>query len=99
MTIWRIIFCVSEVLLCGVLLLEGYYERSGKDHKHNCAPSHLPNIGRTIDTSISFISTGLKCMLCGSAQCSPTMVLSNVCSTGLYIECFNLSKNAIPNSC
>jgi hypothetical protein len=40
-----------------------------KDHVHNCAPCHLPNVDGQIDPSLAVIPVGLQCMLCELPLC------------------------------
>ncbi len=62
----RTILRVQEVLVFGVLMLEGRDGVVWKDHVHNCAPCHLPNVDGTVDPSLAVVRVRLRCMLCGS---------------------------------
>ncbi len=59
MTTSCVVLCVLEILL-----LEGQDGQIWKDHVHNCAPCHPPNVHGQIDPSLVVILVGLQCMLC-----------------------------------
>jgi hypothetical protein len=85
----RIILQVYEVFKLGILLLEVHHSKTWKDHKPNCVVCHLSHIDGHINNTLSHISTGLKCVLHGSAKHVVTMVLCDVCFTSWHIECLN----------
>jgi hypothetical protein len=51
----RTILRVRKVLASRVLMLEGCDGVVWKDHVHNCAPCHLPNVDGTVDPSLAVI--------------------------------------------
>jgi hypothetical protein len=55
----RVILHVRKVLPSGMLLLEGQDGQTWKDHVHNCAPCHLPNVDGQMDPSLTMVITGL----------------------------------------
>jgi hypothetical protein len=71
-------------------MLEGHDSVVWKDHVHNCAPCHLPNVDGTIDPSLVIIRVGLKCMkLCGSTSGATHMLVCDRCSRGWHMVCMN----------
>jgi hypothetical protein len=54
----RVVLCVWKVLPFGVLL-EGQDGQTWKDHVHNCAPCHLPNVDGQMDASLIMVLTSL----------------------------------------
>jgi len=58
----------------------------GLERLHTHMPCHFPHIDEWVklDTSQSRILIGLKCVLYGSALRTDTMVLNDVCSTGVW---------------
>ena len=59
LTAGRTILRVREVLSSGVLMLEGRDDIVWKDHVHNCAPCHLPNVDGRVDPSLVVVRAGL----------------------------------------
>ncbi len=59
MTIGHVILRVGQVLPFGVLLLKGRDGQTWKDHVHNYAPCHLPNVDGQMDPSLTVILTSL----------------------------------------
>jgi hypothetical protein len=96
-TAGRTILRVREVLPSGVLMLEGRDGMVWKDHVHNCAPCHLPNVDDTVDPSIAVVPAGLKCMLCGLASGAATMLVCDSCSRGWHMSCLTPPLECIPN--
>ncbi len=43
-----------------------------KDHVHNCAPCHLPNICGKMDPKLEMVLTSFKCVLCRSTCVATT---------------------------
>ncbi len=54
----RVIIHVRKVLPFGVLL-EGRDGQTWKDHVHNCAPCHLPNVDGQMDPTLAMVPVGL----------------------------------------
>ncbi|CAM6092753.1 unnamed protein product [Calypogeia fissa] len=86
-TTGRTILRVREVLLSGVLVLEGCDGVFWKDHVRYCAPCHLPNVDGRVDPSLAPISASLRCMLCGSARDAVRMLVCDSCSRGWHMFC------------
>jgi hypothetical protein len=82
-----VIISVQKVLPFGVLLLEGQDGQTWKDHVHNCAPCHLPNLDGQMDPCLAVVPTGLQCMLCGQALRAAAMLICDKCSRGWHIGC------------
>ncbi len=78
---------VRKVLPYGVLLLEGQDGQTSKDHVHNCAPCHLPNVDGQMDPSLTMVPVNLRCMLCGQASRVVTMLICDKCSQGCHMGC------------
>jgi hypothetical protein len=54
---------MREVLVSGILMLEGCDGVVWKDHVRNCAPCHLPNVDGTFDPSLAMVRAGLRCIV------------------------------------
>jgi hypothetical protein len=83
----RTILRMREVLASGVLMLEGRDGVVWKDHVHNCAPCHLPNVDGRVDPNLAVIRAGLRCMLCGSRGGATHMLMCDRCSRGWHMAC------------
>jgi hypothetical protein len=88
-------------------MLEGRDGVVWKDHVHNCAPCHLPNVDGTIDPSLAVIWPGLRCMLCGSRGgathmlCGSRggathMLVCDRCSRGWHMACMTPPMDVVP---
>ncbi len=86
-TTGHIILRVREVLDSRILMLEGCDGVVWKDHVHNCAPCHLPNVDDTVDPSLVVVQVDLKCMLCGSRGGATHMLVCDRCSRGWHMVC------------
>jgi len=51
-----------------LLLLEGWDGQTWKNHVHNCAPCHLPNVDGQIDPSLVMVLFGLWCIYASNLQ-------------------------------
>jgi hypothetical protein len=85
--IGHVILCVQKVVPFRVLLLEGQDGRTWKDHVHNCAPCHLPNVDGQMDPSLVVVLVNLRCLLCGQALGAATMLIFDKCSQGWHMGC------------
>jgi hypothetical protein len=92
----RTILRMREVLTSGVLMLEGHDGVVWKDHVHNCAPYHLPNVDGTVDPSLAVIQAGLKCMLCGFRGGAAHMLVCDRCSRGWHMACMIPPMDVVP---
>jgi hypothetical protein len=86
-TTGRTILRVQEVLASGVFMLEGHDGVVWKDHVHNCAPYHLPNVDGIVDPSLAMVWADLRCMLCGSKGGATHMLVCDRCSRGWHMAC------------
>ncbi len=78
-TAWCTILRMQEVLASGVIMLDGRDGVVWKDHVHNCAPCHLPNVDGTVDPNLAVVWAGLRCMLCGSRGGATHMLVCDRC--------------------
>jgi hypothetical protein len=92
----RTILQVREVLVSGVLMLEGRNGVVWTDHVHNCAPCHLPNVDGTVDPSLVVIRASLRCMLCGSRTTAAHMLVCDRCSKGWHMACMTPPMDVVP---
>jgi hypothetical protein len=95
-TIGRTILRMQEVLVSGVLMLEGYDGVVWKDHVRNYAPCHLPNVDGTIDPNLAVVWAGLRCMLCGSRGGATHMLVCDECSRGWHMVCMTPPMDLVP---
>jgi hypothetical protein len=70
-----------------MLLLKGRDGQTQKDHVHNYAPCHLSNVDGQIDPSLTMVLDGLRCMLCGQALRTTTMLMCDKCFWGWHMGC------------
>jgi hypothetical protein len=68
-------------------MLEGHDGVVWKDHVHNCAPCHLPNVNGIVDPSLAMVWASLKCMLCGSRGGAAHMFVCDKCSRDWHMAC------------
>jgi hypothetical protein len=92
-TIGHTIFRVRKVLASGVLMLEGRDGVVWKDHVHNCAPCHLPNVDGIVDPSLVVILVDLKCMSRGGAA---HMLVCDSCFRGWHMVCMTPPMDVVP---
>jgi hypothetical protein len=78
-TVGCVIPHVQKVLPFGVLLLKGRDGQTWKDHVHNCAPCHLPNVDGQMDPSLIMVLVSLQCMLCGQALGAVITLICDKC--------------------
>jgi hypothetical protein len=95
-TVGHTILRMREVLAFGVLMLEGRDGVVWKDHVHNCAPCHLPNVDGTVDPSLAVVRAGLRCMLCGSKGGATHMLMCDRCSRGWHMACMIPPMDVVP---
>jgi hypothetical protein len=95
-TVGCTILRVRKVLPSRVLMFKGRDGMVWKDHVHNCAPCHLPNVDDTVDPRIAVVPAGLKCMLCGLASSAATMLICDSSSRGWHISCLTPPLERIP---
>ncbi len=77
-------------------MLEGRDGVVWKDHVHNCAPCHLPNVNGIVDPSLVVIWTDLRCMLCGSRGGAAHMLVCDKCSRGWHMVCMTPPMDVVP---
>jgi hypothetical protein len=77
-------------------MLEGHDGVVWKDHVHNCAPCHLPNVHGIVYPSLAMIQVGLKCMLCGSKGGTTRMLVCDRCSRGWHMACMTPPMDVVP---
>jgi len=82
----HVILCVQKVLSFKMLLLEGWAGQTWKDHVHNYAPCHLPNVNGQIGSSLIVVFRGR--MLCRQFLAIITMLICDQCSWGWHMGCF-----------
>ncbi len=92
----RTILQVREVLVFGILMLEGRDGVVWKEHVRNCAPCHLPNVDGTVDPSLVVVRAGLRCMLCGSKGGITHMLVCDRCSRGWHMVCMTPPMDVVP---
>jgi hypothetical protein len=68
-------------------MLEGHDGVVWKDHVHDCAPCHLPNVNGIVDPSLAMVWASLKCMLCGSRGGVAHMFVCDKCSRDWHMAC------------
>jgi len=95
-TAGRTILRVRKVLAFGVFMLEGCDGVVWKDHVHNCAPCHLPNVDGTIDPSLAMVWAGLRCMLYVSKGGATHMLVCDRCSKGWHMACMTPPMDVVP---
>jgi hypothetical protein len=95
-TVGCTILRVREVLVSGVLMLEGRDGVVWKDHVCNCAPCHLPNVDGIVDPSLVVVRADLRCMLCGSKGGAAHMLVCDRCSKGWYMACMTPPMDVVP---
>jgi hypothetical protein len=96
-TAGRTILRMRKVLAFGVLMLEGRDGVVWKDHVHNCAPCHLPNVDGRVDPSLVVIRTDLRCMLCGSRGGVAHMLVCDRCFRGWHMACMTPPMDVVPD--
>jgi hypothetical protein len=69
------------------LLLEGRDGQTWKNHVHNCASCHLPNVDGQIDPSLVVVLVSLWSTLCGQASRATTMLICDKCFWSWYMGC------------
>jgi hypothetical protein len=87
---------MREVLASRILMLEGRDGVVWKDHVHNCAPCHLPNVDGTVDLSLAVVWANLRCMLCGSRGGAAHMLVCDRCFKGWHMACMTPPMDVVP---
>jgi len=92
----HIILRVQKVLAFGILMLEGRDDVVWKDHVHNCAPCHLPNVDGIVELSLVVVRADLKCMLRGSRGGTTHMLVCDRCFKGWHMACMTPPMDVVP---
>ena len=82
----RTILQVNEVLLSGLLLLEGKDGQECHEHSKNYAPCHL-SIEGTIHPKLAVVPEGLPCFICEEKKEAATIFLCDHCQHGWHMAC------------
>ena len=92
----RTILRVKEVLLSGLLLLEGKGGREYHEHSQNCAPYHLPIEG-TVYLIPVVVQEGLPCFVCGEKKGAVTMLLCEQYQRGWHMTYLRPPLSSLPS--
>ena len=91
----RTILRVKDILLSGVLLLEGKVGQDCRDNTKNCAPCHL-SIKGTVYLELAVVPPGYKCVVCGEKKGVATMLLCDECQRGWHMACLTPPLSKLP---
>lgn len=87
---------IQAFLSFDVLLFEGRDGQVWKDHVRNYAPYHLPHIDGIVDPTFAIVPARLRCMLCGYATGTATLLMCDKYSRGWQVGCLTLPLRYMP---
>jgi len=90
------IFCVKDVLLSGILLLEGKDGQECREHFKNCTPCHL-SIEGFVHPELIVVSIVLPYYMCGKKKGVATLLLCDQCQRGWHVAYLMPPLSTLPS--